>query len=128
MENAKISALIFLSIGGLAFSATGSSAVGSAVSDLNCSLQNMLPVVALLMMVAAGVFSVPGVASIVAYAIFKKEGGNKAKYSKWAAIIFGGIAVFMFVGAIMGILIVTVMPAVLASMYGVPAGPPASCP
>lgn len=127
MEKTGITAICLIALCGAAFAAANISGVNNAVSDLNCQLQNMPAAVSMLMIIAAGLAFFPAAGAGAAYALFRKEGGNKAKYSKWAAMIFGGIFLLMAFGAIMGILIVIFMPAVLSSMYGLPAGAASNC-
>ena len=85
---------------GLAY-AQGISGVGEGAKTLYCALVSVLPIVSMLMIIGAG----------VVYAAGQIMGAEtRARASQWATA--------MLIGAVIGILIVTVAPTVLGAMYG----------
>jgi hypothetical protein len=100
-----ISALAALSAG-IAFAATSAGGIGGisdAAHTLYCALIQVLPIVSMLMIIAGG----------CTYAAGQIMGAEtRARASQWATA--------MLIGAVIGILIVTVAPTVLDAMYGGP--------
>jgi hypothetical protein len=96
-----VSALAALSAG-FAFAQTGGiSGVGEGAKTLYCALIQVLPIVSMLMIIAGG----------CTYAAGQIMGAEtRARASQWATA--------MLIGAVIGILIVTVAPSVLGAMYG----------
>lgn len=93
-------ALGFLLIGSVAF-AQGFSGLSSALGKLCTDIKSLIPIVAFLLIVAAG----------VVYAAGQLLGAEtRARASVWATA--------MLVGAIIGLLIVIITPTVLSAMYG----------
>ncbi len=104
--NSNLKAFTYSTLAGLGLAsvvsaASGVANVGSAVGCLCSNLVAILPVVSMLMIIGAG----------VVYAAGQIMGAEtRARANTWATA--------MLVGAIIGILIVTVAPSILSTMYG----------
>lgn len=101
MKKAPFIAFLSIFIMNAAFSASGLAGVTAAVDDMCRTLTEMLPIVSMLMVIAAGVI----------YASGQLMGAEtRARATTWATA--------MMLGAVIGILIVVVAPPVLTKIYG----------
>ncbi len=95
-------AVMLLALGSIAFAATGGfTNLSTALGSLCSGVRSIIPIVAFLLIVCAGVI----------YAAGQLLGAEtRARASVWATA--------MLVGAIIGLLIVVITPSILAAMYG----------
>ncbi|MFA4983406.1 MAG: hypothetical protein WC588_04280 [Candidatus Micrarchaeia archaeon] len=92
---------VLLGISAIAAAATGIGQLNTAVSDLCCQLMSLLPVVAMLMIVIAGVI----------YAAGQMMGAEtRARANVWATAAL--------TGALIAVLIFAIAPSVLNSIWG----------
>lgn len=93
--------VVFLLLASLTVAQSGFTALSSALVSLCSGIKSIIPIVAFLMIVCAGVI----------YAAGQLLGAEtRARASVWATA--------MLVGAIIGLLIVVVTPSILEAMYG----------
>ncbi len=101
MRNRMISILTVFALSLASFSFAQMSNVTIALTDLCVFVYRLIPVIALLMLVSAGVVYAAG-------QIFGAE--TRSRTNVWATA--------MLTGSLIGILIITVAPYVLSQMYG----------